>query len=132
MLLSNFFKYLRQQKGKEVRIMTTKIKITFVVPQPLQHELRHKVINDGYGLRGKSKWVAEAIESLLQLDNHPDLVYLGDEMHGFGKVETISVDRSLKKTLDQAIHNIRKRHPLLEGVQSGIIRTSILQRLLRS
>ncbi len=109
-----------------------KAKITFVVPQSLQQELRHKVINDGYGMRGKSKWVSEAIERLLQIDNYADLVYLGDEMKGFEKVETISIERSLKKTLDQAIHDIRKQHPLLEGVQSGIIRTSILQRLLRS
>lgn len=112
--------------------MTTKTKITFVVPQTLQQELRHKVIQDGYGMRGKSKWVSEAIEQLFQLGNHPDLVNLGDEMKGFEKVETITIEKSLKKNLDQAIHEIRKQHPLLEGVQSRIIRTSILQRLIRS
>lgn len=110
----------------------TKIKITLVVPHSLQEELRHKIIKDGYGMRGKSKWVSEAINRLLDLNHYAELVSLGDELKGFEKVETISVERDLKKNLDQAIHQIRKQYPLLEGVQSRIIRTSILQRLLRS
>lgn len=112
--------------------MADKIKITFVVPQSLQEELRRQVISDGYGMRGKSKWVGEAIENLLKLGSYPDLVTLGDEMKGFEKVETITVERTLKKALDHAIHDTRKQYPLLEGVQSRIIRTSIVQRLLRS
>lgn len=112
--------------------MTDKVKITFVVPSTLQQELRQHVINDDYGLRGKSRWVSEAIERFLKLENYEDLVNLGNEMKGLEKVETITIEKSLKKSLNQAIHEVRIKHPLLEGVQSVIIRTSILQRLLRS
>jgi len=49
--------------------MATKAKITFVVPENLQKELRACMIKEGYGLRDKSKWVAEAIEKLLLLNN---------------------------------------------------------------
>lgn len=112
--------------------MVTKIKVTFVVPQTLQQELREKIIKESYGLRGKSKWVGEAIESLLQIRNFPQLVSYNEEMHGFEKVETVVIDLILKRKLEQAIIAIRKEFPTLEGVQSNIIRTAILQRLLRS
>lgn len=112
--------------------MADKIKITFVVQESLQQELKQQVISDGYGMRGKSRWITEAIERLLQLEDYPSLVHLSNEMKGFPKTETIMVTREVKQLLDQAIHTIRTQHPLFEGVQSSIIRTSILQRLLRS
>lgn len=112
--------------------MANKVKITFVVPEKLQQDMRQQIIADGFGMRGKSRWVAEAIEILLAMPNVSDLVQVGDEMHGFEKAETIVVPLDLKRTLDEAMIAIRRNHPALEGVQSRIIRTSILQRLIRS
>lgn len=112
--------------------MPDKIKITFVVPQKLQQDMRQQIIADGYGMRGKSQWITEAIENLLKMQDYSNFVQYGNELHGFQKSETIVVLPKLKKALDQAIINIRQFHPTLEGVQSRIIRTSILQRLIRS
>lgn len=109
-----------------------KTKITFVVPTGLQTELRERIIRDGYGLRGKSRWVTEAIESLLALPNFISLVHYSEEMHGFEKVETIVVTLDLKKQLDQAALDLRREYPAAEGVQSSIVRTAIMQRLLRT
>lgn len=109
-----------------------KTKITFVVPAALQAELRERVAREGYGLRGKSLWASEAIEGLLKLENFPMLVQYSDEMHGFEKVETIVVTLDLKRQLDQAILEVRRQYPTAEGVQSAIVRTAIIQRLLRS
>lgn len=109
-----------------------KTKITFVVPAALQIELRERIPRDGYGLRGKSKWVSEAIESLLVLEHFARLVQYSEEMHGFEKVETVVVSAELKKQIDQAILEVRKYYPGSEGVQSSIVRTAIMQRLLRS
>ena len=112
--------------------MPSKVKTTFAVPSSLKNDLQQYVIKDNYGLRGKSKWVSEAIEKLLVLKTYPDLVTYSDEMHGFDGIETIVIEYALKLKLDKAILQIRKEHPTLEGVKSRIIRTAILQRIIRS
>lgn len=108
----------------------SKIKISFVLPTSLQKDLKERVIQDGYDLKGKSKWVSEAISELLKLKGFPDLVKINDEMIGFEKLESIVIEKELKNKLDFAIIEVRKRYPVLEGVQSRIVRTAILQRLL--
>ncbi len=111
--------------------MSAKSKITFVVPENLQKDLRERVIKDGYGMRGKSKWVSEAIEKLFEIQNFPELVNYSDEMRKFEKVETVVVEYSLRSDLEKAAIKIRKQLPILEGLKSRIVRTAILQRLLR-
>lgn len=108
-----------------------KSKLTFVIPQSLKQELSERIISDGYGFRGKSKWVVEAIKSLFEDKNYPDLVNINDCMSGFEVSETVVVDQVLKRSIESAIIDIRKQYPALDGVQSGIIRTAIIQRLLR-
>ena len=112
--------------------MTNKIKISFVLPLGLQKELKERIVKDGYDLRGKSRWISESIEYLLSMANYPDLVKINDEMKGFEKHESIVLLKDLKKQLDLAILNIRKLYPVIEGVQSRIVRTAIVQRLLKS
>lgn len=112
-------------------MMTNKTKITFVVPEVLQNDLRQQIVKDGYGLRGKSKWVSEAITRLFAISSYPLLVSYNDEMSRFDKVETIVISYTLHKELDDAIITIRKDFPAMEGLKSRIIRTAILQRLLR-
>lgn len=110
--------------------MTDKTKIAFVLPTALQHDLKQTMLRDGYDLKGKSRWVTEAITALLMLNNYPELVKLNDEMKGFEKLESVVITRALKRQLGQAIIQIRKSYPDLEGVQSRIVRTAIVQRLL--
>jgi hypothetical protein len=112
--------------------MNKKVKLSFGLPEELHKELQQKVIDDGYGMRGKSKWIGEAISQFLNFDTFIDLVELGDEMKGFQKLETLLVHRDIKLALDKAVILIKEKHHMLEGLQSRIIRTSILQRLLRS
>jgi hypothetical protein len=111
--------------------MLKKTKVTFVIHEALQKELREKMIQENYGLRGKSKWISEAIELLLSMNNYPELVNLSNELKKFEKIETIVISTSLKNKLNNAIIEIRKNYPVLEGVQSGILRTAIMQKLLR-
>lgn len=111
--------------------MKTKIKINFVLPSNLQGDLKEKVINDGYSIKDKSRWVTEAINALLEIQGYPDLVKINDEMRGFERLESITVSKELKKQLDDAIVNVRKVYPEINGVQSRIVRTAIVQRLLR-
>jgi len=110
--------------------MSKKVKISFVIPEGLQKDLKERIVLDGYNLKGKSQWVAEAVEQLLKINAYIDLVKVNDEMQGFEKFESILVDRALKVQLDESIINIRKKYPEIDGVQSRIMRTAILQRLL--
>jgi hypothetical protein len=112
--------------------MELKSKITFVLQENLQKEFREQVAKDGYDMRGKSRWITEGITTLLEMCNYPELVHLSNEMKGFGKLESIVVTKDLKKLLDEAVIAIRTLYPTIEGVQSSILRTAILQRLLRS
>lgn len=107
------------------------IKLSFTVPTALQEEMRKAIVGDGYGLRGKSKWVSEAILSLLSQKNFPFLVNVSDEMSGLDKVDTICVDKEMKRAIDEAALEIRKKYLSMEGIQSRIIRTALMQRLLR-
>ena len=112
--------------------MPAKSKISFAVPSSLKNEIREHVIKEGYGLRGKSKWISEAVNSLLLLKDYPELISYNDEMHGFDEIETVVLEYSQKIALDKAIIQIRKEYPTLEGVKSRIMRTAIMQRILRS
>lgn len=110
--------------------MNSKVKINFVVPENLQRDLNARIVMDGYSLKGKSQWVAEAVEKLLQANNYVDLVKVNDAMQGFEKAESVLVDRQLKRQMEASVIQIRRKYPEIEGVQSRIMRTAILQRLL--
>jgi len=112
--------------------MDNRCKVVFKVPEAMQHEMRCQVIDDGYGMRGKSKWVSEAIEQLLSNEFYAEYVNLTEDKRKVNKVETVLVEPRVKECIDRAVLEIRKKHPLLEGVKSCLVRTSIIQRLLRS
>jgi len=112
--------------------MQKKIKLTFAIPKRMQKEMREKITADGYSMRGKSDWVAEAINSLLKSPNMHEFVNINDDLTGLDKMETILVSTELKDKLSQAVLDIRRENLALEGIQSRIIRASILQRLLRN
>jgi len=110
--------------------MTNKVKISFVIPEGLQKDLKEKIVHDGYSLKGKSQWVAEAVEQLFTLADFMDLVKVNDVMQGFEKFESVLIDRQLKTQLDDGVIKVKRRYPEIDGVQSRIMRTAILQRLL--
>lgn len=110
-----------------------KVKISFAIPLKLKDDLIHRVIEDGYGLRGKSRWVSEAIASLLAIDNFAEYVNYNDQMELTEKnIQTITINYEIKLKLEEAVIKVRQQYPAMEGVKGRIARTAILQRLLRS
>jgi metal-responsive CopG/Arc/MetJ family transcriptional regulator len=107
--------------------LTTSIKLQ----KTLHHRLQQRIIEDGYGMRGKSKWIIEAIESFLHLADYPTLVEIAEDMDHLNEMVSIRLTEDLMKKMDQAILRIRQQFPTLEGVRSNLIRASIMQRLLR-
>ncbi len=110
---------------------TKKIRLSYCLPEAILFDVKESMMSQGYDLKGKSKWIAEAIHYLLSMPNFSDLVMLNNQMEGFEKLDSISIDKELKLKLDDSIIEIRKQFPMIEGVQSKILRTAIVQRLLR-
>lgn len=97
----------------------------------LHHRLQQQIIEDGYGMRGKSKWIIESIESLLNLPDYPSLVHIAEDMDQLNEMVSLRLPEGLALRIEKAAVYIRKQYPMLEGVKSNLIRASIVQRLLR-
>lgn len=110
--------------------MTKKITTSVKLPVTLEQKLLEQVIRDGYGMKGKSRWIAEAIESFLALPNYPELVEIADEMENLLHPISMRLPEELTNKIDLAILEVRKLYPGLEGVKSNLVRASILQRLI--
>lgn len=108
-----------------------KFRTTVMLPKAIKQEMLSSIVQDGYGLRGKSKWVSEAVEKLLNMPNFMDYLKLAEEMSHLTEPEVIQISKDLREKLDDAIIQVRRNIPSLDGVQSSIIRTSIIQRILR-
>ena len=81
-------------------------------------------------MRGKSKWIIESVEYLLQIEDYPDLVDIAEDMDQLNDMVSIRLPEQLMITIEKAIVKIRRQYPTLEGVKSNLIRASIIQRLL--
>lgn len=110
--------------------MNTKV-ITLFVPKNLTKTLEKQIINDGYGMKGKSLWIREAIEEFLNLPNFIELSVLDNQFNDLSDSLSIRITPALDERLKEAVINVRKHFPESEGVKSHIVRASILQRLIK-
>lgn len=113
--------------------MSKNVRVAVRVPEPLEKEFMQRVIADGYGMKGKSKWVAEAIHFFLELEDFPEYVEYGEELAETdkNKVQSFYFDQNLINKLSDATKTVRQQNPMIEGVRSLIVRSSIIQRLFR-
>lgn len=111
--------------------MTKKVMTSIKLQKKLHRRLQQRIIEDGYGMRGKSKWIIESIESLLKIDDYPTLVEIAEDMDQLSDMVSIRVPEDLMLRIEQAVIKVRKQYPTIEGVKSNLIRASIMQRLLR-
>lgn len=111
--------------------MTKKVMTSIKLQSKLHRQLQRQIIEDGYGMRGKSKWIIESIESFLKLSGYPTLVDIADDMDQLSDMVSIRVPEDLMFRIEKAVFQVRKEYPTIEGVKSNLIRASIIQRLLR-
>lgn len=105
---------------------------TVKLPAVIHQKLIKAVVDDGFGMRGKSRWVENALEDFIQLSDYPSMVDIAEEIgHQNNQIMSLRLSDLLVQALDQAVVNVRKTYPSMEGVRSNIIRASILQKLLR-
>jgi hypothetical protein len=114
--------------------MRKAVTVTAKLPNEIHQKVLEKIIQDRYGMRGKSKWINEALEAFFSLENYPEFVGISEEMGEINMADIISIriPSGLYSKLEDAVIEVRKLYPGMEGVKSKIIRTSLIQRLLRS
>ncbi len=112
-------------------MMQNKCVTSIKLQKNLHRRLQRRIIEDGYGMRGKSKWIIEAIQSLLKIEDFPTLVDIAEDMDHLSDIVSIRLPETLMVQMEQAAIHVRKQYPLIEGVKSNLIRASIIQRLLR-
>jgi hypothetical protein len=117
--------------SKKMELSKNTIVTSIKIPKTLGVKIIQAVIDDGYCMRGKNKWIIESIYSFLEMDNYQELVDIAGEIEVLDSVLSIRLSLQLSDRIDAAIINVRKNYPSLEGVKSNIIRAAILQRLLR-
>jgi predicted DNA-binding protein len=108
-----------------------KIVTSVKVPNDLDQQLSEAVIKDGYGMRGKSRWITEAIMAFLELDDFTQYVDIASEQSHLNKTLSFRMPTELAVRLDAAVIQVRKQYPLMEAARSNIVRASLFQHLLR-
>ena len=107
-----------------------KKRISVILSNNVVKEIHAKMLEDGYSLREKSKWISEAIDDFLKLKEYQSLVEMADLVNDFTKNETIYITPEIEEKLDEAILKVRTQYPIIEGVKSLIVRASIIRRLI--
>jgi metal-responsive CopG/Arc/MetJ family transcriptional regulator len=107
-----------------------KKRISVIMSNNAVKEIHAKMLEEGYSLREKSKWISEAIEDFLTLKEYQSLVEMAELVNDLTKNETIYITPDIEDKLDEAIIKVRTQYPTLEGVKSLIVRASIIRRLV--
>jgi hypothetical protein len=105
--------------------------ITVKFQKELHLKMQQHIINDGYGMRGKNKWILESIDKFLELPNYLDFVEIADEATILDEIISLRIPITIYKKLENALVEVRKKFPTMEGVKSKLVRASISQRIVR-
>ncbi len=111
-------------------IMIKKARINVILPENISKEIRQRMLKDNYSLREKSRWISEAIEDFLKLNDYRNFVEMANLVSDLTNTETIHITSDLVDKLEYAVLQVRKEHPILEGVKSLIVRASVIRRLV--
>jgi len=113
-------------------VASKKTRVAVLLPTKMRAEMLECVLRDGYGMRGKSRWIAEAVVDLLAHREWLAMAETGEGLVLSPAHEVVYLEPELKERIEAAVLDMRTRHPMMEGPQSAIIRGAITRRLLRS
>jgi hypothetical protein len=108
------------------------MKTSVLLPQAIKYQFELALAADGYGRQGGSRWIREAIISLVDHDPGMSTVGLGEDRQRFPALRTLELDEASSRALEKAVLIVRSQDPLIEGVRSAVIRAAIRHRLTRS
>ena len=99
----------------------------------LKKRILSRVISEDYGMRGRSRWIEEAIAEFLKSPDYQDAVNWDLTKDSNEPIEIVSLMfmEATLIALDKAVIEVRKKFPAKEGVKASIIRSAIIHRLLK-
>lgn len=101
------------------------------VPEKLNRKIIESVIADGYGMRGKGRWIEEAINYFISMSDFIECVNFASEIESLEMTISVRLHKETVERLDQAALEVRKILPMMEAVRSNIIRAALFQYLLK-
>lgn len=104
-------------------------RVSIRLSQRLKNRLPTCVTEDGYGLRGKSQWVAEAVTSLLLREGWEGAL-LAERVAPTDSQETFQFPADLVQRIQEEVRRVDRLYPGLYASQSTIVRAAINRRML--
>jgi hypothetical protein len=104
-------------------------KVTVKLPKSLKVALPTQVLADGYNMRQKSKWVVEAVQSLLSRAGWEGAL-VAEMVVKPDAQDVFSVPSDVVAKINREAHRVALANPSLNANQSTIIRAAINRRLL--
>jgi hypothetical protein len=119
-------------KRQQMKLRKNTKKITVRFSYQLRIEMQQSIIKSNYGLHGKSKWLAEAIDLFLEQQNYVEWVEHGININqaDLSEVEAFYLNNDSINSVKEALTTVRIKYPLFEGVQSAFIRACVIFRLM--
>ncbi len=108
---------------------------SFKLPKNIEVEMSQKVIQEGYGMRGKSRWINYAINNFLSLADEEfifDCLDNAEYITGLDTTVTCRTSDTIENLVNVWVKKARINNPMREGVRSNIYRASVIQGLLGS
>lgn len=104
-------------------------KVTVRMPGALKRQLPSQILSDGYNMREKSKWVVEAVRSLMQ-NKEWEGALLSEVIVKTDSQDVFSMPNDLMMEINREARRISMEKPSLNANQSSIIRAAINRRML--
>jgi hypothetical protein len=120
---------MSEKKTKPLKLASNIKKVTVKMPGELKKILPQKILGDGYNMRQKSKWVVEAVESLICKKDWEGAL-LSETITKPDSQDVFSVPVELVNQINMEAARITMNQPHLKANQSSIIRAAINRRLL--
>src|SRR5262245_59142993 len=94
----------------------TKILTSIKISKSIHQQLIQAVVISGYGLRGKTKWIIDAIETFLKMspNNFAELVDIASEITELSEVISIRLPAAVMRQIEEAVIIVRKIFPSCE------------------
>ncbi len=120
---------MAEQKPKPLKVAAKVKKVTVKMPADLKKALPAKILNDGYNMREKSKWVVEAIKSLLSRKDWEGAL-LSETLVKTDVQDVFSIPSEVVVLMNHEARRVAMKSPSLNANKSTIIRAAINRRLL--
>jgi predicted DNA-binding protein len=95
----------------------------------LKARLSARVSEDQYGTRGKSRWIREALVSMIEADPHMQRVGQGDQLDQHSDNDLFTFSRPFMVWFNDKILEYQMGAPGVPGVRTLLLRSAIRFRL---